>query len=112
MGMDLAVVPVLQAEITPAQNRGFTVGTYQLIISISQIIANGVARGTDQIESNWGWRIPLLIFFVAPSIVVSTIWFVPESPRWLILQDQREEGEESLRRLLRGKFTEEEIITE
>lgn len=35
IGMELAVVPIFQAEITPKEARGFVVGTYQLSLAVS-----------------------------------------------------------------------------
>lgn len=35
IGMELALVPVLQSELTPAPVRGFVVGTYQLGLLVS-----------------------------------------------------------------------------
>mgnify|MGYP001602904693 FL=1 len=36
--MELAVVPVFQAEIVPAQVRGLIVATYQLAIYVSSLL--------------------------------------------------------------------------
>ncbi|KAI0026020.1 general substrate transporter [Xylariomycetidae sp. FL0641] len=112
MGMDLSVIPVMQAEITPAQNRGFTVGTYQLMTAGAQVIASAIARGTGDIQNNHAWQIPLALFYWAPTVVASVIWFLPESPRWLIMNDRREEALTNLTKLREGKYTEEEINVE
>lgn len=52
------------------------------------------------------------MFYVIPSFVICAIWFLPESPRWLILKDRHEDARRSLTRLRAGKFTEEEIEQE
>lgn len=33
--MELSVVPIFQSEIVPPEVRGFTVGTYQLMLNVS-----------------------------------------------------------------------------
>lgn len=37
IGMELAVVPIYQSEITPKKARGFVVSTYQLCLAVSQL---------------------------------------------------------------------------
>lgn len=34
--------------------------------------------------SNWSWRIPSLVQAVGSVMQVCLIWFIPESPRWLV----------------------------
>jgi Sugar (and other) transporter len=43
-------------------------------------------------QNDWSWRIPSLIQ-AAPSLFQLTfIWFIPESPRWLLSKDRDEEA--------------------
>ncbi|KAH7035807.1 general substrate transporter [Microdochium trichocladiopsis] len=112
IGMELAVVPVFQSEIAPPQARGFIVGTYQISLMFGGLIANLVARGTDGLPDNQPWMIVLGLFFVVPSIVSALVWFIPESPRWLLMKDRPEEAMSVLRQLREGKFSESEIEAE
>ncbi|KAL4881978.1 general substrate transporter [Aspergillus karnatakaensis] len=109
VGMELAVVPIFQAEIVPAPVRGFIVGSYQLSLTLGGVVINAVCYGTGHIENNRAWRIPLGLFYIVPSIVAASIFFLPESPRWLLQQNRAEEAKANLYKLRKGAFTEEQI---
>ena len=51
---------------------------------LGAVAAAGVTLGTFAMTSNWGWRIPSFLQIVPSLLQVSFIWFMPESPRWLI----------------------------
>ena len=112
MGMELAVLPVYQAEVVPTPARGLVVSTYQLSIQIGGLIMNLIALGTNHIHDNRSWRILFGLFYVAPAIVMAGLYWVPESPRWLLVNDRHEEALKNLRLLRQGKRTEEEIAIE
>ncbi|KAH8702208.1 general substrate transporter [Talaromyces proteolyticus] len=112
VGMELSVVPNYQSEIVPAPVRGFIVGTYQLCIGLGGVIINAICYRTSHIEDNRGWRIPLGLFYIVPSIIAASIFFIPESPRWLLQRNRVEEAKASIQQLRQGAFTEEEIENE
>ncbi|OLN95876.1 Hexose transporter HXT15 [Colletotrichum chlorophyti] len=112
IGMELALVPVLQSELVPAEARGFVVGTYQSGLLFGSLIMSIICRGTSEIEGHASWRIPYGLFLVVPSLLAVGIWWVPESPRWLLTRDRHEDALTSLRLLRQGAYTEEEILTE
>ncbi|KAF5510567.1 High-affinity glucose transporter ght2 [Colletotrichum siamense] len=93
IGMELAVVPIYQSEITPQCARGFVVGTYQLSLA-SELVG----------------RVPDPIWTLLSSAADSDSWHL--SPRWLAMQGRNEEALIALTRLREGKFTEDEIAAE
>ncbi|KAJ5616896.1 hypothetical protein N7537_002010 [Penicillium hordei] len=112
IGMELSVVPVFQSEIAPTQIRGFMVGTYQLTITFGGMVIGWVCNGTSKIHDDRSWRIPLGLFFIIPTIIASLIWFIPESPRWLLIQGRMEEARINLQKIREGAFTSDEIEDE
>jgi hypothetical protein len=47
-------------------------------------------------DSDWSWRLPSLFQIVPSSLQIAFIWFIPESPRWLVSKDRDEEAFEIL----------------
>ncbi|KAJ0272043.1 hypothetical protein COL940_010682 [Colletotrichum noveboracense] len=65
--------------------------------------------GTRTVPSTWSWRIPSLLQ-MAPSVVqLSAVWFLPESPRWLISKDRDHDALEALKRY-HGEGEETELV--
>jgi SP family sugar:H+ symporter-like MFS transporter len=112
VGMELSVVPTFQSEIVPAPVRGLVVGSYQFSLVLGGLVINSVCYGTSSLSGDRAWRIPIGLFYIVPSIVLSLIYFVPESPRWLLCQDRVEEARANLQRLRQGAFSDDEIDAE
>ena len=82
----------LLAELTYPRERAVITGLFNVSWFIGAILAAGVTLGTYNIPNNWGWRIPSILQ-AAPSILqLIFVWFVPESPRWLLSKDRDEEA--------------------
>lgn len=76
---------------------------------LGSITAAWVTYGTRTIPSTWSWRLPSLLQ-MAPSVIqLSTVWFLPESPRWLISNDRDSEALAALSRY-HGDGAETELV--
>ena len=106
IGMASSLSPLYIAELSPARMRGRLVSINQLTIVIGILaaqfvnwwIASGLPEGASEefIAQSWyvstGWRwmfgltaVPSLLFFCC-------MFFVPESPRWLVKNGKREQA--------------------
>lgn len=64
--------------------------------TLTRSSAAGCTLGTYNRKDNWAWRIPSLVQIVPSLLQLIFIWFVPESPRWLISKERHEEALEIL----------------
>ncbi|PKY03801.1 general substrate transporter [Aspergillus campestris IBT 28561] len=112
VGIELAVVPVLHAELVPAQVRGLVVGTYHTGLLVGQLVMSLICRATREIEGDSSWRVPLGLLYVIPGLVFCLGWLIPESPRLLLINARPEKARQSLQKLRQGRFTDDEIEQE
>jgi MFS transporter, SP family, arabinose:H+ symporter len=98
IGLASVLTPVYIAEVAPARSRGRLVSLNQLAIVVGILAAYVVSWGLAGLGGNsWRWMlgvaaIPALAFLMG-------LLFIPESPRWLINNGQREEGRSILSRI-------------
>ena len=109
MGISSCVVPLYISEISPLNKRGSLVSIFQLMITFGilfSIITNHIiANEFDP----FSWRrmfylgtIPAIIFFIGT-------FFLPETPRYLIMKGKIVEGKTILRKLESDKKADEII---
>mgnify|MGYP002639374201 CR=1 FL=1 len=103
------LAPVYIAEVSPASIRGRMVSINQLTIVIGISLAyysNYFLLGIG--ENAWRWMfaaeaLPAVLFMLL-------LFFVPESPRWLVAKDKDNKAEEILTKVAGKDFAKEELI--
>jgi MFS transporter, SP family, galactose:H+ symporter len=82
IGLASTNVPVYLSEIAPAHARGWVVSLFQLAVTVGIVVAYLTDYAFAGIEG--GWRL-MLGLGVAPALVFGIgMFFLPETPRWLI----------------------------
>ena len=84
--------PLLLTELCHPQHRGRVTAIYNCLWNVGFIINTWLSFGTQHIQSTWSWRLPTLLQGLPSAIQLAFIWFIPESPRWLIAQDRSDEA--------------------
>jgi MFS family permease len=84
--------PAYSMEIAPPQWRGRCTGFYNCGWFGGSIPAALVTFGCQYIDNNWSWRVPFIGQCVACIIVLTSVWFIPESPRYLFAVGREQEA--------------------
>ncbi|KIJ60061.1 hypothetical protein HYDPIDRAFT_161558 [Hydnomerulius pinastri MD-312] len=76
--------PLLVTELAYPSQRGVLTSTYNSLWMLGSIIAAWTTYGTFSVPTSWAWRIPSALQGLPSVIQICLVWFVPESPRWLV----------------------------
>ncbi|CAM1500635.1 Fc.00g097970.m01.CDS01 [Cosmosporella sp. VM-42] len=88
--------PLLLAELALPKHRGAIISYFPTCWYLGAIVAAWVTYGTHKLDSSWSWRIPSLLQGIPAIIQLFLIWFVPESPRWLISKGRGKDARDLL----------------
>ncbi|CAK7205263.1 hypothetical protein SEUCBS139899_008030 [Sporothrix eucalyptigena] len=94
VGIELTCMPapVLVTELAYPTHRGKVTALYNVFFYVGAIASSWITFGTFPLNTTWGWRIPSLLQAVFTIFQFAFIWFVPESPRWLVSKGRTEEA--------------------
>lgn len=92
IGITSYVVPMYISEISPTRVRGALVTLNQLMITIGILISyiTDYLLSDDARPDSWRWM--FLVGFIPAIILLVGMFFLPETPRWLIGKGRWEEG--------------------
>ncbi|EJU05944.1 general substrate transporter [Dacryopinax primogenitus] len=99
-------------ECSPPHFRGLAMGFFQWWCSVGSMIGTVVDNFTAMIDGRASYMIPLALIYAVPCVLFLGMFFIPESPRWLIEHDKLEAGRKSLEWLRPDKEVIEAEIAE
>ncbi len=83
IGCKITTIPIMTAESVPTAIRGGLVMSFQLFVAFGIFLgfcSNMIFYGIGRIA----WRVQLAAAFVPAVPLLVLVWFIPESPRWLL----------------------------
>ncbi|NBA86379.1 sugar porter family MFS transporter [Emticicia sp. CRIBPO] len=90
IGIVASTVPLYIAELAPKEKRGQLVTFFQLAITLGILLSYVVGYLFEGQEN--AWRLMFWTGFIPAAVLFTGMFFVPESPRWLISKGRSEEA--------------------
>ncbi|KAK6202382.1 putative hexose transporter [Scheffersomyces amazonensis] len=107
VGIALTGAPAWIAELSFPSYRSSCTAVFNTLWYLGAILAAWITFGTRNMHGDKSWRIPSYLQAILPGIQVLTLWFCPESPRWLIDHGKEEKARSILKRFHTGNSTDE-----
>ena len=84
--------PLLLTEICHPQHRGPLTAVYNCLWNSGALVVAWTGWGTSKIQNDWSWR-SITLMQILPSVIQLTfIYWIPESPRFLISKERYSEA--------------------
>lgn len=112
IGFGVMIAPVYIAEISPAISRGSLTSFPEIFINIGILlgyVSNYVFSG---LPAHISWRIMLGVGILPSLFIGFALFVIPESPRWLVMQNRIEEARAVLLKTNESERDVEERLTE
>ncbi|KAE8361638.1 hypothetical protein BDV27DRAFT_147647 [Aspergillus caelatus] len=111
-GMNTSTIPTYQAECSKTSNRGLLICIEGGIIAIGTAIAYWIDYGAHYGPQDLVWRFPIAFQVFFGIIIIVGMFYLPESPRYLIAHDKVAEGERVLAALAGTEIEDRHTQTE
>jgi sugar porter (SP) family MFS transporter len=110
VGASSVTAPIYISEISPANRRGRLVGLFQFNIVLGILISYLSNFLLSQVGgASWRWMLGVQAF--PAFIFLILIWFIPESPRWLILKKGATEKALKILKIINPLNCDEELVS-
>jgi sugar porter (SP) family MFS transporter len=105
LGCFVVIAPTYASEVCPMAIRGHLTSYVNLCFVMGQLLANGVTAGTSKLNNHWAYSLPFALQWFWCAVIIPGMFFVPESPWWLVRKGRMDDAEAALRRLASEKVS-------
>ncbi|KAF7530861.1 hypothetical protein G7054_g9452 [Neopestalotiopsis clavispora] len=102
-GMVIANSPVYMSEVAPPRTRGLLVGLQGVGIVSAYILCSLCGLIFSFVETGYQWRLTFIVLTAAAVVHLCSLYFLPESPRWLMQKGHQDQARSILETLHRTK---------
>ena len=88
----LCTIPTWVTEITPPSHRGVLGNIIALNIGMGYVLASYLGVGFYFVKGSSQWRGPTGLQMIFPALLLAGIYWLPESPRYLVSKGRNEEA--------------------
>ncbi len=104
VGLASMLSPMYIAEMAPAEKRGSLVSWNQFAIIFGMLVVYfvnyGIAlSGDEKWLTHTGWRLMFLSETIPATLLLLLVFFIPESPRWLVMKGRDEKASAIIRKV-------------
>lgn len=106
VGIIAVAVPLYVAEIVPSKDRGKYVTFFQLLLTFGIVLAYFVDLFFTQ---SGNWRAMFAVLLIPSLILLLGMFVLPETPRWLIANNQTDKAREVLKKIRGAQVAENDV---
>ncbi|KAF5615442.1 sugar transporter [Fusarium sp. NRRL 52700] len=95
IGILVTVCPMYMGELAPHDKRGWLVGHHAIFLVFGYMLSGWLGYGCyflTESMPDFAWRFPLSMQCLAPTVLLITSFWIPESTRWLLQKGRIEEA--------------------
>ena len=96
IGLAAFTAPLYLAEVASEDNRGAMISLYQLMITIGILVAF-LSDTAFSYSGNWRWMLGIIA--IPGGLFLFGVLLLPDSPRWLMMRNRKDEAISVLQRL-------------
>ncbi|GLT86928.1 hypothetical protein SLE2022_050350 [Rubroshorea leprosula] len=112
IGFGVMISPVYIAEISPSSARGFLTSIPEISINVGILLGYVSNYAFSGLSLHINWRIMLAVGILPSVFIGFALFIIPESPRWLVMQNRVEEARSVLLKTNENEAEVEERLAE